>query len=156
MPRQSVVQQVESAKYYTVIADEVTDVSNKEQLSLTLRYISNGAVRESFLDFIEVERITGRALGEAILHWLGSNGLLAVDLRGQCFDGASNMSGARSGCPAIIQQQAPKAVYVHCSSHRLNLAIVSACKIAAFKNAEACIGEISRFFLLLTKEAALI
>ena len=37
-------------------------------------------------------------------------------------------------------------MYVHCSSHRLNLAIVSACKIAAFKNAEVCIGEIARFF----------
>ena len=126
-----IIQEVQRAQYYVVIADEVTDVSNKEQLSLTLRYISNGVVRESFLDFIDVERITGRALGQAILYWLESNGLLAVDVQGQCFDGASNMSGARSGCQAVIQQQAPKAVYVHCSSHRLNLAIVSASSIAA-------------------------
>ena len=38
------------------------------------------------------------------------------------------------------------AIYVHCAAHRLNLAIVSVCKIQAFKNAESYIGEIARFF----------
>ena len=144
--RNDILQEVQSAKYYSIIADEVTDVSNKEHLSLSIRYVSSGTVKEMFIDFVEVERITGKALSEAILHWLAVNGLSVKDLRGQCYDGASNMSGARSGCQAVIQRHAPKAVYVHCSSHRLNLAIVSACKIAAFRNAESYIGEISRFF----------
>ena len=56
------------------------------------------------------------------------------------------MSGARSGCQAIVRQEAPKAIYVHCSAHRLNLAIVSACKILSFKNTESYLGEIARFF----------
>ena len=33
------------AKYYSVIADEVVDVSNKEQLSLTVRYVLDGTVK---------------------------------------------------------------------------------------------------------------
>ena len=82
----------------------------------------------------------------AILHWLHAQGLPASDMRGQCYDGASNMSGACSGCQAIVQQQAPKAMYFHCSAHRLNLAVVSVCKIPAFKNVEAYLGEITRFF----------
>ena len=134
------------AKYYSVIADEVVDVSNKEQLSLTVRYVLDGTVKEMFVDFIEVERITGESLAMAILHWLHAQRLPASDMRGQCYDGASNMSGARSGCQAIVQQQAPKAMYFHCSAHRLNLAVVSACKRPAFKNAEAYLGEIARFF----------
>ena len=68
------------------------------------------------------------------------------DIRGQCYDGASNMSGARSGCSSLVQEQAPMAVYLHCASHRLNLAVVSACRIQAFKNTEAYIGERARFF----------
>ena len=56
------------------------------------------------------------------------------------------MSGAKSGCKAIIQKEAPLAMYFHCAAHRLNLVIVSSCTISAFKNAESCIGEISRFF----------
>ena len=103
-------------------------------------------VKETFLDFVEVERITGRALSDAILHWLDVNGLSVADMRGQCYDGASNMSGSRAGCQALIQKEAPKAVYVHCSSHKLNLAIVFACKISSFKSTESYIGEVSRFF----------
>ena len=67
-------------------------------------------------------------------------------MRGQCYDGASNMSGARSGVKAVIQAEAPKALYYHCATHRLNLSVVSACHIQAFKNVESYIGEIARFF----------
>ena len=35
------------------------------------------------------------------------------------------------------------ATYVHCAAHRLNLAVVSACKIQVLKNVEAYIGEIA-------------
>ena len=65
---------------------------------------------------------------------------------GQCYDGSANMSGARSGSQAIIQREAPLALYFHCAAHRLNLAVVSSCSIQAFKNAETYVGEIARFF----------
>ena len=56
--------EVKKAKYYSVIADEVTDVANKEQLSLCLRYVHNEHVKEVFIDFVEVERITGQVLAD--------------------------------------------------------------------------------------------
>ena len=69
------------------------------------------------------------------------------------------MSGAVSGCKSIVQQEAPLALYFHCAAHRLNLAVVSACKIQSFKNAksyvgetESYVGEIESFFYLLSKE----
>ena len=99
------------------------------------------------MDFLQVvERITSRILGEAILKWLRTHQLSLVNLHGQCYDGASNMSGARSECKSIVQQEAPAAIYVHCASHRINLAVMSACKIQAFKNVESCLGEISCLF----------
>ena len=66
------------------------------------------------------------------------------------------MSGARNGCKEIVQKQAPMAVYTHCAAHRLNLAIVSACRIQEFKSTEACIGEISRFFKYSAKQQHLL
>ena len=66
------------------------------------------------------------------------------------------MSGDHSDCKAIVQQSAPLAMYYHCASHRLNLAIVSACKIHAFKNTESCIGEIARFFNFSAKRQRLL
>ena len=70
--------------------------------------------------------------------------------------GASNMAGARSGCSAIIREKAPLAVYHHCAAHRLNLAIVSACKITAFKNTESYSGEMARFFKFSAKRQRLL
>ena len=66
-------------------------------------------------------------------NWLTSNNISLADLRGQCYDGASNMSGARSDAKAIVQRATPKAMYHHCAAHRLNLSIVSACKIPMIK-----------------------
>ena len=43
-------------------------------------------------------------------------------------------------------------MHVHRASHRLNLAIVSACKIEAFRNTEYCIGKIARFFRFSTEK----
>jgi len=72
------------------------------------------------------------SIAEAILHHLQLWKLPLVNLRGQCYDGSSNMAGARSGCKAIILQQAPMALYTHCAAHQLNLAVVAACSIEVF------------------------
>ena len=104
-----IISEVQAAQFYSIIADEVTDVSNKEELSLVLRYMFNDEIKEVFVDFIQVERITGEVLGSTIIEWLSNHNLSLSNMRGQCYDGASNMSGARSGCKAIVQQAAPLA-----------------------------------------------
>lgn len=85
-------------------------------------------------------------LGEVILSWLKAHDISPADMHGQCYDRASNMSGARSGVKVVVQEEAPKAMYYHCAAHRLNLSVLSACNIQAFNNSESCIGEIARFF----------
>ena len=141
-----IICEVKKAQFYSVIADEVTDAANKEELSLVLRYVIDSQIKKVFVDFIEVERITGSVLGNTILLWLRAHGISLANLRGQCYDGASNMSGARSGCKTVVQQEAPLAMYFHCAAHRLNLAVVSSCSIQAFKNAESCLGRNCKIF----------
>lgn len=68
---------------------------------------------------------------------------------GQAYDGASNMSGKRSGCAQYISQLNPRAVYVHCKSHILNLALVKACtsvsEISKYDITLYCILKTSKF-----------
>lgn len=47
-------------------------------------------------------------------------------LRGQTYDGASNMSGIYKGCQSLISQIQPLATYVHCSAHCTNLVALAA------------------------------
>ena len=42
-------------------------------------------------------------------------------LRGQGYDGAANMTGRCNGAAKLILCKYPKALYFHCTSHKLNL-----------------------------------
>ena len=43
--------------------------------------------------------------------------------RGQCYDGASNMSGCRSRVAKLINDMESRALYTHCYGHSLNMAV---------------------------------
>ena len=49
--------------------------------------------------------------------------LSVSNCRGQCYDGASNMSGVRQGTATQFLLQEPRALYNHCHGHTLNLAV---------------------------------
>ena len=69
--RDKILQRIEKAKYFTLMADETTDISKKEQMSLCIRYIDDGVIREDFLDFVHVTDLSGAGLANKILEQLG-------------------------------------------------------------------------------------
>ena len=60
-----------------MLADEVSDCSNPEQLSLFVRYVdSDCVIRGEFLDFLHCDiRLSGKALAETVLGGLINLGL---------------------------------------------------------------------------------
>ena len=64
------------------------------------------------------------------------------------FDGASNVSGSRSGVQAHLKQEkCPEAEYVHCCSHLLQLACVQACnKTKPIKHLFSALNSLYRLF----------
>ncbi|XP_022863028.1 uncharacterized protein LOC111383182 [Olea europaea var. sylvestris] len=54
-----------------------------------------------------------------------THGLSISSLRGQGYDGASNMSGEFNGLKALILRENPCTMYIHCFAHQLQLAVVS-------------------------------
>lgn len=47
-------------------------------------------------------------------------------MRGQSYDGASNMCGAWNGLQALFLRDCPYVYHVHCFAHQLQLALVAA------------------------------
>ncbi|XP_076911265.1 uncharacterized protein LOC143569178 [Bidens hawaiensis] len=82
--------------YFCVMIDESRDESKKEQMAKVLR-------------FVDVEGIIRES-----------------KIRGQGYDGASNMRGEWNGLQALVIKDCPYAYYVHCFAHRLQLALVTA------------------------------
>ena len=147
--RGCIIQKVKEAKWYTLIADEVTDVSNKEQLSIVLRYIDGEQliVREDVVGFFECDTgISGHALAAKLTTTLQELGLDLQYLRGQAYDGAGNMAGRSKGTAAVITSQYPLATYLHCASHCLNLAVVKSLEVGYVQNMVLVVGKVYHFF----------
>ena len=67
--RQKIIRKVHQVKLFSVIADEITDISNKEQLSLVIQYtdLDTLLVREDLLGFVECDTgISGHDLAGKI------------------------------------------------------------------------------------------
>ncbi|XP_057316859.1 52 kDa repressor of the inhibitor of the protein kinase-like [Hydractinia symbiolongicarpus] len=146
---ENIVSEVKKNKFFTIIADEASDTSNKEQLSLVLRYVdSNFDIKEDFIRFLHCkEGLSGSALASIMLKALSDDPVLNVqDCRGQGYDGAGAVAGRINGLSAHILRINRKAIYTHCHSHRLNLCICASCSVQTIRNVLDNIKEISYFF----------
>ena len=142
-----IIEEIQAAKFFTILADKVTECSNLEQVSTVIRFVdSDKNIREDFLGFITVERITGESLATALLSWLESHNIDVSFCRGQGYDGASNMSSSIAGVQDRIRSVSPMAFYTHCQGHQLNLWVVKACSIPQIRNANGVISEIAKFY----------
>uniref|UniRef100_A0A2S2P594 Repressor of the inhibitor of the protein kinase n=1 Tax=Schizaphis graminum TaxID=13262 RepID=A0A2S2P594_SCHGA len=142
-----IAKKVNESKCFSVLADETTDISTKEQLAICVRYISeDNMLNEDFLQFFEIESLTGESLANSILNGLSKCGIDCSYLHGQGYDGASNMSGQFRGVQSIVKLKYPKAVYVHCSAHSLNLAVSTASGIKPIRNCLGIIEKAYQFF----------
>ena len=105
------------------MADEVTDISNIEQVAICLRSIDdNFDAHKDFVGMYAVESIKADMLVQVLKDTLLQMNLPIANWRGQYYDGAANMAGARHGVTAQILLEEPHATFTHCYGHALNLA----------------------------------
>lgn len=115
--------------FFSLLVDEARDISTKEQMSVVLRYVNkNGFVIERFLAMVYVSNTTALSLKQAIDSLFATYGLSLSKIRGQGYDGASNMSGRFNGLKSLILAENKSAYYVHCFAHQLQLALIKVAK----------------------------
>ncbi|KAL4148064.1 hypothetical protein QTP88_002368 [Uroleucon formosanum] len=148
--RRVLISKIKTAPFYSIIIDTTQDISKKDQLSEVYGYINiikneksepvSVEIEEVFLEFSEVCDHSAVGLSTKIKQLLHNNNMDLLQCRGQGYDGTGVMSGAYGGVQALIRQVQPNALYVHCASHNLNLAINDAAK---------CSIEVESFFTTL-------
>jgi len=85
---------------FSVMVDESSDLSHKEQVSVVVRYVDKCYIIQERLVDIEP---TGSTDSETLFQFLlKSLGLNIDKLVGQCYDGASNMQGINAGVQAKV------------------------------------------------------
>jgi hypothetical protein len=132
--KEDILADIKSAPFFSIMVDTTQDIAKIDQLSHVIRYVfvenddagkpKRLKVIESFIGYVTVDDQSASGICDTIQDkCLDENQLNLEKLRGQDYDGVASMSGVYSGVQARIALQQPKAVYVHCAAHNLNLAL---------------------------------
>ena len=134
-------------KYYALMVDETTDISVQEQVSFCFRHVDAALqVHEDFAGFHSTSLTNADMLCTTLKDIVLRLDVGIENCRGQCYDGAANMSGKLSGVQARIVVLNSKAVHVHCANHCLNLMFQDAlCQVKESRDAMHIAKDIINF-----------
>ncbi|XP_072395241.1 zinc finger MYM-type protein 1-like [Diabrotica undecimpunctata] len=132
----NIISEIKNSPFFSLQIDDTTDITQMSQTSIILRCVNSlGLLIERFMGFYDVS--AGRTAEH--LFTMAATVLEPLEYRhklvGQCYDGASVMSGHLNGLQQKIKSHAPQAIFVHCLTHRLNLVLqqsfkkISKCRI---------------------------
>ncbi|KAM3624160.1 uncharacterized protein V6R79_019961 [Siganus canaliculatus] len=145
----TMVSEIKDSKYYAIILDCTPDVSHQEQMSVVVRTVNLGKtpeIKEHFLGFLVAPESTGQGLSELILHRLEELNIPFDNCRGQSYDNGANMKGANKGVQARLLKKNPRAFYVPCGAHSLNLVVSDAAKVSV--DATCFFGNVEKIYKL--------
>ena len=115
-----ILQDVKSALWFSVLADEASDISHNVYISLSIKWVdSNYSIHEDSVGLIQLPDTMAQTLFSVIKDMLIRCSLLLSQCRGQAFVGSSNMSGVQP----LFKREEWRALYVHCLAHSLNLCV---------------------------------
>ena len=124
-----ICENTQNATFFTIVADEAEDISNKKQLVVCIRWVNeNFAVHEDFIALYPLERTTADHIVAVLKNCQISMHLHIENVRGHCYDCASTMAGEKTGVAIQIKALNSKCLYTHCFGRALNLAVADAIK----------------------------
>ena len=122
---------IRHAKFISVMADGGTcmDVASLEEEIVYVRYVSFGVPKTFFVGLKEVESAKAPDILEAIKSVMDEKDRQWMQkLISTGTDDASVMLGRLGGVVALIQQEAPQVIGIHCVAHNLELAFADTLK----------------------------
>ena len=104
---ESQLRRLHEAPFYSVIADECTDITTIEEISLCFRWEENGEPVEHFFDTIRLKKADAASIYNTLTDWFKQKGIQLTKLVGIGFDGAATFSGTRTGVQARLKKNSP-------------------------------------------------
>ena len=151
---ESLLKRLQQTTYYSIMADECTDITTVEELSVFCRWEEKGKPEEHFLEIIHLRQANAESIYTALVECLKQKKLQINRIVGMGFDGASTFSGNRSGVQTRLKTLAPHALFVHCHCHVLQLACVQAANsTAGIKHVYVTLMALWKFFHYSPKRA---
>ncbi|XP_054009653.1 uncharacterized protein LOC128892986 [Hylaeus anthracinus] len=91
-----IITELKKSKDYSFSVDSTPDITHLDQLTFTVRYVTDQGPIERFLMFVPIEGHNAEHLTEVVVKFFKDNDIDINDCRGQSYDNASNMPGRYS------------------------------------------------------------
>ncbi len=119
----SLLSDIHKNRWFSILADETRDISNREQLTIPLRTVSESyEIKEDLFGLAQLDETTAEHIHLIIKDCLLRLGIPA-NCRGQAYDGAANFQGCINGVAKKIESENPAAISVHCLAHCVKLCL---------------------------------
>lgn len=136
-----------AAPFFSLMADECTDVATIEELSIFCRWVDNGSPVEHFMEILPLKKADAESIYTVLIDWLNKKNIQCRKLVGMGFDGAATFAGKKTGVQARLKKNSPHAIFVHCHCHKLQLASVQAAnKTDGIKHVYTMLTSLWKFF----------
>ena len=129
----TIIQQATQTGCYGILMGEVADISVLELLITFIQYVHDGEVKTNFLFVEDLLKASSSANADTI-YIVATTKLLSLKLElnklaSIVTDGASVMTGHKSGVAALLKERVNKSlINVHCLAHRLALSCTDIAK----------------------------
>lgn len=165
-----IIKRVNEVRFYSIIFDETTDISRKSQMSLFIRYVFSGEIRDDFLCFIDCYKenyesedlqtleptLTGKVLATTVFRALQRYSINLDNCVAIGTDGCNVMLGEQKGAVKELKDYLKNAIKSPCYNHALNLSISKTSKVQSVRNCIGTMKETISFFNMSPKRFAIL
>ena len=161
MTTKIILNEIDQARFFSIMFDETTDVSGKNILTFVVRYLKNGELTENFLGFFDVheyakefyddnmieKKLSGKILGQIVQRICSEFGLNLKNCSSVGTDGDSKVISKEKGAVTYIKQSCSKiTTHSYCLSHIMNLSISNCASVIKANEIIKTINTIANFF----------
>ena len=97
MVDESLLARLQNARYFSLLADECTDITTIQELSVVCRWVENGLPVEHFIEIIPLKKADAQTIYATQVDCLKVKRVQINKLIGMGFDGAVTFSGKHKG-----------------------------------------------------------
>ena len=124
---ESLLKRLHNASNYSIMADECTDISTVEELSIFCRWVEDGVPLEHFLEIIHLKRADAETIYSSLLDCLKLKNLQVKKIVGVGFDGANTFSGQQDWCSGSSEETSTPCSFRALSLSHPTVSLCSGC-----------------------------
>ena len=145
---ESLLKQLYQASCFNLMADECTYLTTFEELSIFCCWVEDGVPVEHILEIVPLKSADAKIIYSTLVEFLKEKNIQISKLVGIGFNGAATFSRRDKGVQSLLKKNLPRAMFMHCHCHLLQLTCVQASNnINGIKHVYVTLTSLWKFFL---------